>query len=302
MRYYLTFLFFYTSLFSSFANSEDELLKDNIIIVLDASGSMNESMGKTNRLNVAKKAIITVVQTLNQNSNIALLVFSGVNKPSDWLHPLGSLNLEQMNTNLRKLSPGGGTPLGAFMQGARKVLESQKKKQLGYGTYRMLILTDGHATDNKLVLQETPLILGSGIYLDVIGVAMNQSHALATKANSYRSAMDQNALMQAMKTVLSEVGNQANQKDTQETFDILEPLDHKMAAIMIKGLASNPGDLKTMISQAPGPKTQIAPKAQKPVQQNTSSAKTKKEEGGGFGSIFIIAFAVIVFLSFLRKK
>lgn len=303
----LSVFFIALQIFTASCFSEEEHLKDNIIIVLDASGSMSNAMGKNNRLQVAKEAITTVVQTMSQQSNLGILVFSGSGKDSDWLHQLGPINMDVIKNNLKRLAPSGGTPLGNYMKKARYALEAQRQKQLGYGTYRMLILTDGEASDHKFMMKETPIVLNNGIYLDVIGVAMKNNHTLAKRANSYRSAMDQNALMQAVKKVLSEVNTQSDQKESQEMFTLLEPLNHDIARVMIQGLGSNRKELDQLITQLPAdPKAapvarQSPPGEAKPKPSTKPKKDHPNEESNSFG-FYILVFAAFVYFFLLRKK
>ena len=74
-------------------------------------------------------------------------------------------------------------------KGADTLLKA-RKSQYGYGSYRLLVVTDGEASDPGLVERFTPDIISRGIITDVIGVDMNKAHTLATKVHSYRSAND----------------------------------------------------------------------------------------------------------------
>ena len=74
-------------------------------------------------------------------------------------------------------------------QGADALLDA-RKKQFGYGTYRLLVVTDGETDDAGLVDGYTPDIISRGITIDAIGVEMQSQHTLATMVHSYRSADD----------------------------------------------------------------------------------------------------------------
>ena len=82
-------------------------------------------------------------------------------------------------------------------RGADALLKA-REKQFGYGTYRLLIVTDGEAGDPRLVESFTPDIISRGITIDVIGVEMPSRHTLATRVHSYRNANDPESLRQAI--------------------------------------------------------------------------------------------------------
>lgn len=266
---------------------------------------MNENMQGTqnNRLEVAKAAINSVIKTLAQQTNLGLLVFSGSHKSSDWLYPLGPVDRQKLERVMAPLKPDGGTPLGAYMLKAREALAKQRDHQLGYGTYRMLVLTDGVASDKDLVKKEAKRVISAGIYLDVIGVAMDNRHTLATRSSSYRSAMNQASLLKAMEKVFSEVNDEAGGKDTQETFELLKPLDHEVALVMLKAITSSTTTYEGTppLAQQPAPmlpKSVPAPK----VQPQQSTPLSSPKESSGFSWLPFLIFVGIAFFFWSKKK
>ncbi|MEM6822446.1 MAG: vWA domain-containing protein [Verrucomicrobiota bacterium] len=225
---------------SSFGISElvaSDVYKDNVVILLDASGSMNNPMkgASESKISVAKSALKEVVSGLPPETEIGLLVF-GVERK--WMYELGPRNDEHFFSAVDKLVAGGGTPLGAFMKaGANKLLET-REKQYGYGSYRLLVITDGEAGDPKLMESVTPEIISRGIITDVIGVDMRRDHTLSTKVHSYRRANDKEALKQAIKEVLAEVGKGvAGRVAGDNEFDVLEGLSQEVAQAMLLALS-----------------------------------------------------------------
>ena len=165
---------------------------DNVVVVLDCSGSMAAALPGSNldKMTAAKNALKQVLQTVPPSTHIGLLVFSARDVKDDWVYPLGPRDDAKLNQAIDPLQPSGGTPLGASLKkGADRLLEA-RTKQFGYGTFRLLVVTDGEAGDKELVERHTPEIVARGITVDVIGVGMSQRHTLATKVHSYRSAND----------------------------------------------------------------------------------------------------------------
>jgi hypothetical protein len=217
---------------------------DNIVIILDASGSMNNIMPGTPRskMQTAKDALTKVLNNIPASTQVGLLVFSGRNKSNDWLQPLGPMNQSRLNETLQalaRLTPDGSTPLGKYLKiGADRLLE-QRKKQLNFGTCTLLIVTDGQATDMALVNGHTPDILSRGIRMDVIGVAMDDDHSLAHKVHRYRRADNPEALDQAIAQTMAEVGSRSTDGNSDdESFSLIKALPDGIPQAVIKSLTT----------------------------------------------------------------
>lgn len=220
-----------------------ERLHDNIVVVLDASGSMNGRMpnSRQNKMDAAKDALWEVMKDIPPSTNVGLLVFSHRNSRQlgAWPYPLGPANRSQLRYAIYAPLPGGGTPLGQYLKiGADKLLE-QRQKQRGYGSYRLLVVTDGQASDAYLLRQYLPDVLSRGITVDVIGVAMNSNHQLATEVHSYRNANDPASLKQAVSNVFAEVSTGDDDSTSEEDFALLASLPDGAAEKMLETLANS---------------------------------------------------------------
>ena len=67
---------------------------DNVIVVVDASGSMGTPMGGTDRMSVAREALKQVLGQVPESTHIGVLVFPR----GDWVYPLGSRAEQRLNT------------------------------------------------------------------------------------------------------------------------------------------------------------------------------------------------------------
>lgn len=220
-----------------------ELGADNVVILLDASGSMEKSMqdpGKTQKMAAAKRAIGEVLQRVPQETRVGLLVFSGRNKNGDWVFPLGPRNDGKLIGALDRITPDGGTPLGEYMKKAADRLLDQRAEQSGYGTYRMLVVTDGQADERDApnIDLYLPDILARGIVVDVIGVAMDEDHLLAERVHSYRRADDLPALQESIAEVFAEVGSDGGSAAIAEGFDLAASLPDDAIAPILAALTS----------------------------------------------------------------
>ncbi|MFH1077353.1 MAG: vWA domain-containing protein [Pseudomonadota bacterium] len=281
----------------------DPFERNNVIIILDSSGSMSETMrdGVTIKMAVAKAALKEVLRQAQEDIQIGLLVFSSSNLADPWVYPLGPRNDAELLHAIDLPEPGGQTPLGAYIKiGADRLLE-QKAKQYGYGTYRLLIVTDGEANDQHLVDRYTPEVIARGVTVDVIGVNMITTHTLATQAHSYRRADDPDSLKTAISEVFAEVANSpADTNAAEAAFSEIAPIPDELATAMLRALAASGnhpiGETPiTQQSPKPGPFQQPAPD---PTPVPTD------DKGDGFQYIiYLIVLVIVVFkiLTALRR-
>ena len=97
----------------------DNLLSKNYMFVLDASGSMSDRTctDRRDKMEEAKSAIMAFGESLDADSNIGLLAFSG-NDISIVL-PLSKYNEAALKEALRAVGPDGSTPLADAMDMAK---------------------------------------------------------------------------------------------------------------------------------------------------------------------------------------
>ena len=119
-------------------------------------------------------------------------------------------------------------------EGADALLQLREKQV--YGSYRLLIVTDGEANDAKLLSQYLPDVLSRGLIVDAIGVDMKQDHTLATRVHSYRRADDAQALSQAVQEVFAEKSD-ASTADSDADFALLHAIDDETAREALSALA-----------------------------------------------------------------
>lgn len=204
---------------------------NNVVIVFDDSGSMETKMrsGKT-RMQTAKEALITVMDKIPENSNLGIVTLN-----RGWVVELGQVDKNVVKNKVGKISSTGGTPLGAYLKiGADSLLKKREKSH--YGVYKLLVLSDGEASDSGLVDLYLPDILSRGIVVDVIGVDMNRNHSLATRVNSYKKGDDLNSLTKAVTEVFAESTDKGQDKSD---FEILNTMSNDVAISAIKTLGEN---------------------------------------------------------------
>ena len=89
---------------------------DNVVVILDGSGSMRQNMSTSNvsRIAAAKQALREVINNTPQSTQIGVLAFGGNSK--QWLFELGPRKDADLLTRVDKLAVGGATPLGAYVK------------------------------------------------------------------------------------------------------------------------------------------------------------------------------------------
>ena len=220
-----------------------------VVVVIDDSGSMKQVMQtKQRRIEAAKQALATVLKAVEPGTQVGILALNSQVNNSHWIVPVGTPNPERWQRPLEKLHAEGGTPLGQWMrQGADELLALRAKQP--FSTYRLLVVTDGEATDAQLLYELLPDLLSRGINLDVIGVDMQEDHSLARIAHSYRRAGDQTALAQAMREVFAEtVGDD---QSSQADFEMLSGLSDEAAAAIVAGLTTQRNEPLQVIARDP---------------------------------------------------
>lgn len=274
--------------------AENGVHTDNIVIILDASGSMKDKFRADetkSKMDAAKEALKEVLAKVPDGTNIGLLVFSGRNIPDEWVYPLRPKDTAKLMNAIDMLQPEGGTPLGRYMRiGANRLLQ-QREKQYNYGNYRLLIVTDGEAQDADRVAQHTPEILNRQIRLDVIGVDMKTEHKLATDADSYRRADNPGELVAAVSQILAETGGTGTDTDGEDAFEDIAPLSSEIALDLIQRITKVPSnaliEITTVQSTPPHSKTT-------PTQPPQQKSQPVQRSNGGYSGWLIIGLIVLI--------
>ena len=281
---------------------ENQETYDHVVIVLDASGSMKQSMPGSNipKMRAAKEALIAVLDHLTPTTRVGLLVFSARDLTDPWVQPLGPRDDARLIPAIQAIEPNRGTPLGQYLKiGADRLLEA-RAEAFGYGSYRLLVVTDGEANDGRKVNQYAPEILARGITMDVIGVAMNQDHTLAHLAHTYRRANDPDSLRQAISEVFAELGASRDDGGLEEAFDLLAPIPAETAAAALASLAQSGNEpIGGRPAARPRPEDNPAPPA--PPSHSTPGRTNSGSRDSVFGSLLKLGAVAFIFMLVILK-
>ena len=277
------------------ATADQVIDADNIVVVLDASGSMAAPMtGSTDpRMDVAKSALLEVVEQLSAETNLGLLVFGGTGRGGNWVYPLSPVEPNAFARGLAGVAPAGGTPLGQFiMLGANRLLE-QRESQNGYGTYRLIVVTDGEAGDPELVERYTPQALARGITVEVIGVDMMADHSLARQVHAYRRADDPASLTRALVSSIAEVSFSQDDTTSDDGFELIAALPDGVAAVALGALRQSGNEPLGAAVRTGTNASASAPQAQPSPLPSGGTGGTGGTIGGGLSMGTLIFFVVV---------
>jgi uncharacterized protein YegL len=204
---------------------------DNVVVLLDTSGSMDERIGNVSKMKAAQEALCGVVDRAGPNMHIGVITFQG------WIANLGPVNKESLKQAIRATRASGGTPLGKYIKDAGDALIEARKRDKGLGTFTLVIATDGEATDGDLMDKNIVHCKARGLVIKTIGVGMKDDHALAKSSKVYMRANDPESLKNALNVAVAEVGG-GDGSVSDEDFRTIAPLDPKLCGHVITALTS----------------------------------------------------------------
>ena len=184
----------------------EQLVVSNYYVILDGSGSMDDKKcsGNRSKMDAAKDAMLAFAEQFPTTANLGLAVFDG-NSLSQRV-ALGAVDSQVITREVLKTQPSGGTPLLDAIRLGYRALEAQARRQLGYGEYHLVVLTDGEANSGQdptpvvnRILNESPVVLHT------IGFCIGNRHSLNQPGRiDYRAADDLESLKQGLAAVLAE--------------------------------------------------------------------------------------------------
>jgi Ca-activated chloride channel homolog len=179
----------------------------NYYIVVDGSGSMSsrecgEGMSK---MDAAVQAVSSFIAAAPATSNIGLAAFD--RRAISERVALGIGNREALTAALLRIQAGSGTPLNSGIRLGYTRLTEQARKQLGYGEYHLIVVTDGRpepsSEDPTPVVRE--ILRNSPVVLHTIGFCIDSNHVLNQQGHTYyASATSPQELQNSLQAVLAE--------------------------------------------------------------------------------------------------
>ena len=185
----------------------DEL--SNVLIVLDASGSMAGRMNGEVKMQLAERVVKDLVDNMPAEMNVGLLVYGSKSarekrdcKDIDLLRPVSKVDPRSFNEALAHVSPHGMTPIGASLERAAAALKGLP------GQSTIVLVSDGTETcesDPCAVAKQVRESTGIDVKVHVVGldVASGERGVLECVAKggggTYYPVGDEQGLRNALK-------------------------------------------------------------------------------------------------------
>ena len=185
-------------------------LTRNFYFVFDGSASMGNPPDNTcsgdrrfsTKIEGAQWAVREFMKNVPSDVNLGLYVFDWNNEKE--VVSLGPGNHQKFLQEVGNIVTGDGTPLADGMRVATEHLVEQYKRQLGYGEFRLIVVTDGIASG----IPEASLnAIRHGIPIYAIGLCIGENHPLRQYALSYQAADSAEDLRRGLEQTLAELSS-----------------------------------------------------------------------------------------------
>jgi len=175
-------------------------LSRNFYFIFDGSGSMGEKREGKVKLDGAKEAVHKFMNKVPEDANLGLYIFdaSGTRE----VVPLEAGNRAGFLQAIDAVRHGGTTPLAESIIYGTNQLIKRYKRQLGYGDYRLIVVTDGQA---NRIPEAAQYSMRYGMPIYAIGFYIEGDHPLRAYAMSYREANNYADLEKALEDSLAEL-------------------------------------------------------------------------------------------------
>lgn len=182
-------------------------LADIHLVLFDNSGSMGsrDCSGDLSKFDLARKALKGFARAVPLEANLGLMVFTSSGAKVAVPFGAGAAHRDGFDRTLDSLKADMGTPLRGALGDAYNVMVEQARRQLGYGTYRLDIVTDGESGDGDPA-DAAKEIAKTPIEVSTVGFCTGKSHSLNVPGYTrYYTAGNPKELVEGLKAMLAEV-------------------------------------------------------------------------------------------------
>lgn len=166
-------------------------------IVLDDSGSMGDDIAP------AKAAVVSALEAMDAEDRVAVLALN-----AGTVLPFSSVSEAQsaLPDLLRPIPSDGSTPLARSIGDAQAMLEEEAATVRGFGTFRLIVTTDGQADDGEaLDAAIETLAASTPIQVTTIGIGISGGHVLRREdLGSFVDVANVAALAEALQAAVAE--------------------------------------------------------------------------------------------------
>ncbi|MCS1351660.1 VWA domain-containing protein [Mechercharimyces sp. CAU 1602] len=172
-------------------NAPPEAKEFHVSILLDASGSMAQSISGGKKMDLAKRAIQGFVSNLPESAQVSIRVYGhkGSNSSADKkvscgssevIYPAGKPDTTQVKKAISSIQPAGWTPLASAIKSAKKEIAGMKKENVKNIVY---VVSDGKETCDGDPVAAAKSLHESDIeaVVNIIGLDLNNSEQQALR-------------------------------------------------------------------------------------------------------------------------
>lgn len=166
-------------------------------IVLDDSGSMGGDM------EAAKAAVVGALDAMADTDRVAVIALNAGTV-------LNFTKVKDARTiiqgRLQPIESDGSTPLTGAIRAAQTILEAEAAYVRGFGTFRLIVTTDGQADDGvALTSAIETLAAATPIQVTTIGIGISGGHVLRRKdLGGFVDVANVDALQEALQAAVAE--------------------------------------------------------------------------------------------------
>lgn len=179
------------------------LLTRNFYFIVDGSGSMSDDCENDekfpDKLSGAKWAVEEFIKSVPADVNLGLYIFD--TRGEREVLSLGPNNRELFLKAIQEMRANGGTPLPSAIRFGTDRLVRQYQAQLGYGEFRLVVVTDGLADG---ISEAAQYATERRVPIYTIGLCVEGNHPLRHWSVSYKAAESSEDLKKGLEEVVAE--------------------------------------------------------------------------------------------------
>lgn len=185
--------------------SSVDLDTKSVMFVIDTSGSMDDAIKGTRKIDSAKQSLLAILETYKKYNDEHYTVEAGLRDlvSEDPLAPFGKFDYNLLTSKVQSLGIHGGTPLGLALAGAERDLDAH-----AHGSKYIVLLTDGENNYGRdpaqifRLIQDTNQASGDSsteLYVVPFNVSKDRFSRLENLGAHVKEARDGSELLEVLK-------------------------------------------------------------------------------------------------------
>jgi len=160
----------------------------NVLIILDTSGSMRETMGESTRIEIAKKVLTRYIDALPPSMRVGFVIYgkSGCGEKSvELIAPIGSNTRNTIKSRIQDLQPMGQTPIAFTLRRSLDFFHGIEDQNNS-----LILISDGRESCGGNPVQVIRELKESPVNPDVTVIGLNVSAGTRRELSGIAEASD----------------------------------------------------------------------------------------------------------------